>query len=42
MVLLWGYFAPRIRTRQVLRAVRLLDARRKAAGEAAAALEPKR
>lgn len=31
VVLLWDFVAPRIRTRQLLRAVRLLAARRRAA-----------
>ena len=31
VVLLWDFVAPRIRVRQLLRAIRLLDARRAAA-----------
>jgi heme exporter protein D len=42
VVLLWDFVAPRIRTRQVLRAVRLLAARRQAARNAPSPQELKR
>ncbi|TDK19954.1 heme exporter protein CcmD [Luteimonas aestuarii] len=42
VVLLWDFVAPRIRTRQLLRAVRLLAARQAAARNAAQQGELKR